>query len=53
MIGYALDVARRDDLSVHYLQGVIDSRDPQQELLKADGSGLCLRKVVYHDQFNK
>ncbi|MFH0897956.1 MAG: tRNA pseudouridine(38-40) synthase TruA [bacterium] len=53
MIGYALDVARRDSLSVNYLQDVMDSRDPQQKLLKADGSGLCLRKVIYYDESNK
>ncbi len=50
MIGYALDVARRKDLTVDYLQAVIDSKNPQQTLLKAKGQGLCLRKVVYHDE---
>jgi len=50
MIGYALDVARRPELSIHYIQNMLDNPNPQQTLLKADGSGLCLRKVVYtHD----
>lgn len=49
MIGYALDVARRKDLTIDYLQAVIDSKNPQQTLLKADGKGLCLRKVIYYD----
>ncbi len=50
MIGYALDVARRKDLTIDYLQAVIDSKNPQQTLLKADGKGLCLRKVIYDDE---
>ncbi len=49
MIGYALDVARRKDLPVSYLQEIRDNPNPQQKLLKADGCGLCLRKVLYHD----
>ena len=50
MVGYALDVARRKDLTIDYLQAVIDSKNPQQTLLKAEGKGLCLRKVIYHDR---
>ena len=49
MIGYALDVARRKDLSVDYLKKVLESKNPQQTLIKADAAGLCLRKVIYHD----
>ena len=49
MIGYALDVATRENLSVNYLKNVLDNKNPQQTLLKAGGSGLCLKKVVYHD----
>jgi len=50
MIGYALDVARRPELSINYIQDILDNPNPRQTLLKADGSGLCLRKVVYkHD----
>lgn len=49
MIGYALDVARRKDLSIDYLKEVLDSKNPQQTLIKASSGGLCLRKVVYHD----
>lgn len=47
MVGYALDVARRENLSVNYLKTLLDSPDPRQTLLKADACGLCLRKVVY------
>jgi tRNA pseudouridine38-40 synthase len=47
MIGYALDVARRDDLSVNYIKALLDNPDPKQTLIKAEASGLCLRKVVY------
>lgn len=50
MVGYALDVAHRPNLSLKYLQGMLDNPNSQQTLLKADASGLCLRKVVYdHD----
>ncbi|MBX9830805.1 tRNA pseudouridine(38-40) synthase TruA [Candidatus Babeliales bacterium] len=49
MVGYALDVARRPHLSVDYLQEVLESKNPQQTLVKASGAGLCLRKVIYHD----
>ncbi len=47
MIGYALDVARRDDLSLSYLQGLLDNPHGEQTLTKADGKGLILRKIVY------
>ncbi|KKQ49529.1 MAG: tRNA pseudouridine synthase A [candidate division TM6 bacterium GW2011_GWF2_38_10] len=50
MIGYALDVARRKDLPVCTIQDMLNNPNPQQTLLKADGCGLCLRKVLYHDQ---
>ena len=50
MIGYALDVAQRTDLPVEYIQELLDNPHPQQRLIKADGSGLCLRKVIYYDQ---
>lgn len=51
MIGYALDVARRPDLSLSYLQEILDAPNAQQTLLKADASGLCLRKICYdHDR---
>jgi tRNA pseudouridine38-40 synthase len=47
IIGYTLDVARRPELPVHYLQEILKSKNPQQTLLQADGKGLCLRKIVY------
>lgn len=52
MIGYALDVARRDDLPIDYLKEVLKSKNPEQTLLKADGSGLCLRKIFYDNKFS-
>ncbi len=47
MVGYALDVARRKDLSLNYLKDLLNNPDPKQTLLKAEACGLCLRKVVY------
>lgn len=47
MVGYAFDVARRDDLPVDYIQELLDNPHPRQILLKADGCGLLLRKIVY------
>jgi len=47
MIGYALDVARRSELSVDYLKGLLKHPNPQQTLVKADGSGLCLQSIRY------
>jgi len=47
MIGYALDVARRKELSVADLQQILASKNPQQTLVKAAGKGLCLIEVNY------
>lgn len=47
MIGYALDVAQRDNLPVSYIQDLLNNPNHEQKLVKADASGLCLRKVVY------
>lgn len=47
MIGYALDIARRKDLSLSYLQNILDNPNPNQSLTKAAGSGLCLKKIIY------
>lgn len=47
MIGYALDVARRPALSVDYINDMLRNPNPQQTLLKAEGCGLCLRKIIY------
>lgn len=47
MIGYALDVVRRPDLSVDYLKELLKNPDSRQILTKAEGCGLCLRKVIY------
>jgi tRNA pseudouridine38-40 synthase len=53
MIGYALNVACRNDLSVNYLKEVLESKDSKQPLLKANGSGLCLKEIFYHDSPDK
>ena len=47
MIGYALDVARRSDLTVDYITYMLENPNPEQTLVKAESSGLCLRKVLY------
>ena len=47
MIGYAFDVARRPDLSIDYIQRLLDTPNSCQTLIKAEGSGLMLRKIVY------
>jgi len=47
MIGYGLDVARRPELSLAYLQDILDNPHPEQTLLRADGKGLCLRRILY------
>ncbi|MFH1461476.1 MAG: tRNA pseudouridine(38-40) synthase TruA [bacterium] len=52
MIGYALDVARRPELPLDYLQSLLKNPNPKQTLLKADGCGLCLRKVKYKNEDN-
>lgn len=50
MIGYALDVARQQDLSVDYLKSMLTNPNPLQKLLKADGRGLILRRIIYHHE---
>ena len=47
MIGYAIDVARKPELNVDYLENILKNPNPQQNLTKADGCGLCLRKIIY------
>jgi tRNA pseudouridine38-40 synthase len=49
MIGYALDFARRKELPVDYIQNLLKNPNPEQILIKADASGLCLRRVVYNE----
>jgi len=47
MIGYALDVARKDNLEISYLQSLLDHPKAEQILLKAPASGLLLKKIIY------
>lgn len=53
MLGYALDVACRPTMPVSHIQHLLDNPHPEQTLLKAGASGLCLRKIVYHDDIFK
>lgn len=48
MIGYALDIARRPTLAVDYIEELFRYPNHEQTLLKAEGAGLCLRKILYH-----
>ena len=52
MIGYALDLARQDQLSLSYLEGLLKNPDHKQVLLKAQACGLILRRVVYKNELN-
>ncbi|HBS47623.1 TPA: tRNA pseudouridine(38-40) synthase TruA [Candidatus Dependentiae bacterium] len=47
MVGYALDIARKEDLSLDYLKEIIEKPSPIQILTKAEACGLCLRKIIY------
>ncbi len=47
MIGCALDVARRSDLSLSFIQDMLDNPHPQQKVTKAEGRGLCLKEICY------
>lgn len=54
MIGYALDVASRPNIPIDYIKSILDNPNPQQRLIKADGCGLVLRKIVYkHELITK
>ena len=53
MIGYALDVAIRPNLSVDYLKNILDNPSPIQTLLKAEAKGLFLRKIIYENNSEK
>jgi tRNA pseudouridine38-40 synthase len=47
MIGAALDVSRKRDMSVDFIKHQLDNPSDQQEFVRAEGSGLCLRKIIY------
>ncbi len=50
MIGAALDVARRDILSLSWLQGLLENPHPEQAYTRAHGKGLMLRKIIYSSE---
>lgn len=47
MIGAALDVARRENLSKDYILEMLKNPCGEQELVKADANGLCLYRINY------
>jgi len=47
MVGAAFDVARRPGWTEQTIVQMLAKPDPQQELFRAEASGLCLRKIVY------
>lgn len=47
MVGAAMDVARRPEWTEETIAHMLANPNPRQELVKADGSGLCLRKIMY------
>lgn len=49
MIGAALDVASKKSLSTDFLVHQLKFPSDQQELTKAESSGLCLRKIFYKE----
>lgn len=47
MVGAAFDVARRPGWSEQTIAHMLAHPDPRQALIKAEGQGLCLRKISY------
>jgi tRNA pseudouridine38-40 synthase len=47
MIGAALDVARKKEFDIAFLRKQLEVPSDQQEFVRAESSGLCLRKIVY------
>ncbi len=47
MIGYALDIARISPRPLEHLRDLLNNPNHEQTFIKADGAGLCLRKIVY------
>lgn len=49
MVGTALDIARRTDLNESDLAAILKEPSDQQEFVKAEASGLCLRSIRYKE----
>ncbi len=47
MVGAALDIARKKEFSVGFITKQLKFPSDQQEFTRAEGCGLCLRKIVY------
>ncbi len=50
MVGYALDVARRKNLSLDYLQRILENPSPLQTLTRAEAKGLFLCRIIYENE---
>jgi len=50
IIGAALDVASKPELSVKLIKQKLKNTSDQQEFTRADACGLCLRKIVYGEK---
>jgi tRNA pseudouridine38-40 synthase len=53
MVGYALDASRKPLYAVDHIKDLLQNPNPEQTLVKADGQGLCLRKIVYKNSYDK
>lgn len=49
MIGAALDVASKPELPIDTITYHLKNPNPQQNFTRAEGCGLCLRKIVYKE----
>ncbi len=49
MIGYALDASRSPKTARDKIKNILQNPEPIQTLVKADGKGLILRKIVYYE----
>ena len=52
MVGYAIDIGRRKEYPFDFIKSILDTPNPQQPLVKAESSGLMLRKIVYNREPN-
>jgi len=52
MIGAALDVARKPNVPTDFITYELENPSDQQEFTRAEGCGLCLRKIVYKKGFD-
>jgi len=53
IVGAAIEVASREQLTVNYLKEVLKEKDPEQTLPNAPAKGLLLYKVIYEGDRKK